>query len=78
MPHNWALIKPGALERVGSLADRLISDPEAALRHYIPRTTDVLAYTDVVDPRERFTIYFALPSSPAAIPISARSPATGK
>ena len=68
VPHNLALVKPGTLERVGDLSNRLISDPEAALRHYIPRTTDVLAYTDVVLPREEFTIYFHAPDQPGRYP----------
>ncbi|QEG00485.1 Auracyanin-A precursor [Stieleria maiorica] len=68
VPHNWALAKPGTIDRVGELADRLISDPEAALRHYIPATTDVLAHTDVVLPGERFTIYFNAPSQKGHYP----------
>jgi azurin len=64
VPHNWALVAPGTLERVGELADRLISDPDAALYHYIPRTSDVLAYIDVVGPRDKFTIYFHAPQQP--------------
>lgn len=68
VPHNWALAKPGTLDRVGVLADRSISDPEAALRHYIPSTSDVLAYTNVVLPGEDFTIYFHAPSQPGHYP----------
>jgi putative heme-binding domain-containing protein len=58
VPHNWALVKPGTMQRVGQLANRLISDPEAAIRQYIPSTDDVLVYTDVVLPRGEFTVYF--------------------
>ncbi|MCA9139555.1 MAG: hypothetical protein KDB00_22430, partial [Planctomycetales bacterium] len=68
VPHNWALAKPGTLERVGVLADQSISDPEAALHHYVPSTTDVLAYTDVVLPGESFTIYFHAPDQPGRYP----------
>jgi len=68
VPHNWALARPGTMERVGSLADRLISDPDAALRHYIPESADVLVYTDVVLPREAFTIYFVAPEHPGRYP----------
>ncbi|MCA9246350.1 MAG: TIM barrel protein [Planctomycetales bacterium] len=68
VPHNWALVKPGALDPVGGLADRLISDPEASLRHYIPATSDVLAYCDMVLPREEFTIYFRAPELPGRYP----------
>ena len=68
VPHNWALAKPGTLRRVGQLANRLVSDPEAVLRHYIPYTSDVLAYTDVVFPDESFTIYFHAPQQPGRYP----------
>src|SRR6185437_7170373 len=46
VPHNWALIKPGTLSRVGDLVNRIVAEPDAAVRHYIPRTDDVLVYTD--------------------------------
>jgi putative heme-binding domain-containing protein len=61
VPHNWLLVKPGALERVGELANKLIAEPDAAARQYVPRSQDVLAWTDVVPPRESFTIYFKAP-----------------
>jgi putative heme-binding domain-containing protein len=61
VPHNWLLVRPGALERVGGLVNRLVADPEAAARQYVPRSADVLAYTDVVPPGDRFTIYFRAP-----------------
>ncbi|MEL6107773.1 MAG: DUF6797 domain-containing protein [Planctomycetota bacterium] len=61
VPHNWALIRPGTMDRVGELADHAISDPDAVLRHYVPDTEDVIAYTDVVSPRDEFTIYFKAP-----------------
>ena len=68
VPHNWALVKPGTLERVGGLANQLISDPEAAVRHYIPQSADVLAHTDVVGPKAEFTIYFLAPENPGRYP----------
>jgi putative heme-binding domain-containing protein len=68
VPHNWALVKPGMLEQVGRLANQLIGDPAAAIRHYIPASEDVLAYTDVVMPNEKMTIYFAAPEPPGRYP----------
>ncbi|MCC9599006.1 heme-binding domain-containing protein [Stieleria sp. JC731] len=68
VPHNWALVKPDALERIGGMADRLISDPDASLRHYVPDSEDVLAYTDVVVPRDEFTVYFRAPKQPGRYP----------
>ena len=68
VPHNWALARPGTLERVGHLANLLISDPEAVVRHYIPRTSDILVYTDVVLPKEKATVYFHAPQQPGSYP----------
>jgi putative heme-binding domain-containing protein len=68
VPHNWALLKPGTLERVGKLANQLISDPEAAVRHYIPETDDVLFYTNVVLPKDESIIYFNAPKEPGRYP----------
>jgi putative heme-binding domain-containing protein len=68
VPHNWALLKPGKLGSIGNQANKMIADPEAAARHYIPDSADVLAYTDVVDPYSKFTIYFRTPSQPGRYP----------
>jgi azurin len=68
VPHNWALIKPGTLYRVGDLANKLISNPESAARQYIPESSDVLFYTDVVPPREEFSINFEAPDEPGRYP----------
>jgi len=68
VPHNWALAKPGTLKDVGHLANRLVADPEAAARQYIPETDDVLAYTDVVPPGSKFTISFNAPKEPGRYP----------
>ena len=68
VPHNWVLVRPGALQRVGELANRLIADPDALARQYIPATDDVLVYTDIVPPGEARTVYFQAPSKPGRYP----------
>jgi putative heme-binding domain-containing protein len=68
VPHNWALIKPGSLARVGELVNKIIAEPDAAVRHYIPRTADVLVYTDIVGPQDQFTISFRAPAVPGRYP----------
>ncbi|MFM8378081.1 MAG: DUF6797 domain-containing protein, partial [Planctomycetia bacterium] len=64
VPHNWVLVKPGALAAVGTLADALIADPEAVARHYVPKTDDVIAYADITEPGKRQTIHFTVPDKP--------------
>jgi azurin len=68
VPHNWALIKPGTLSKVGDLANKLIADPEAVLRHYLPKTDDLIVATDVVEPNGSFSIYFVAPATPGRYP----------
>jgi putative heme-binding domain-containing protein len=68
VPHNWALIKPGTLSRVGDLVNRIIAEPDAATRHYIPRTDDVLVHTDIVMPQDQFVIFFRAPTRPGRYP----------
>lgn len=68
VPHNWVLLNPGTLATVGDLANKLVADPEAALNQYVPKSDDVLAYTDIVDPKKQFTIYFQAPEKPGRYP----------
>ncbi|MDZ4780371.1 MAG: plastocyanin/azurin family copper-binding protein [Planctomycetia bacterium] len=68
VPHNWVLLRPGSMPRVGDLVNKLVAVPEAAARQYIPETDDVLAYVDVTSPAERETIYFTAPTEPGRYP----------
>jgi azurin len=38
------------------------------VRHYIPRTDDVLAYVDIVDPGRDFIIFFRAPAQKGRYP----------
>lgn len=68
VPHNWVLVRPGSLAKVGDLANKLIADPEAVLRQYVPKTDDVLLYTDVTPPQQSSTIYFKAPEAKGVYP----------
>jgi putative heme-binding domain-containing protein len=68
VPHNWVLVRPGALERVGALANRIISEPDAVALHYVPKSDDVLFYCDVVPPKEEFSIHFRAPTEKGRYP----------
>jgi len=68
VPHNWVLVRPGALARVGDLANRLVADPEAVARHYVPESDDVLAWTSVAEPGGTQTIHFTAPGQPGRYP----------
>ncbi len=68
VPHNWVLVKPGTLDRVGDLANKIVADPEAAARNYVPDSRDVITYADIVGPQEQFTIYFKAPMEKGRYP----------
>ncbi|TLD71251.1 heme-binding domain-containing protein [Phragmitibacter flavus] len=61
VPHNWVLLKPGTTASVGQKVNLLIADPQGLARHYIPETDEVLVFTDMVNPQEKFTIHFDAP-----------------
>jgi putative heme-binding domain-containing protein len=68
VPHNWVLAKPGSLPRLGELANRIIADPDAAARQYVPTSPDVLVYTDIVPPQGSFTVWFRAPQERGRYP----------
>jgi azurin len=68
VPHNWVLLKTGSKERVGDLANKMIAEPEAVVKNYIPASPDVLVHTDIVQPNQSFTIYFQAPTVKGTYP----------
>lgn len=68
VPHNWVLIRQGTLTTFGDLVNKVIAQPDAVVRHYVPKSSDVLAYTDIVSPGEQFSIEFQAPERPGRYP----------
>lgn len=68
VPHNWVLVQSRALREVGELSNQLIASPDAYAKQYIPDSDRVLAYTDIVSPGSRQTIYFRAPAAPGRYP----------
>jgi azurin len=68
VPHNWALARPGTLPKVGDLVNKIIAEPDAATRHYVPRSDDVLFYMDIVPPGNDFSITFRAPLTKGRYP----------
>lgn len=68
VPHNWVLLQPDSLTRVGQLANQLLADPAAGQKQYVPESSDVICYTDVVPAGESFVIYFRAPAAPGRYP----------
>ncbi|MCA9053445.1 MAG: c-type cytochrome, partial [Planctomycetaceae bacterium] len=61
MPHNLVIVKPGALQKVGLEAEKLTADPNAVANHFVPKVSEVLAHTKLLQPRDRETLLFTVP-----------------
>ncbi|MBL9154483.1 MAG: TIM barrel protein [Verrucomicrobiales bacterium] len=68
VPHNWLLAKPGTLQKMGELCNLMIADPEALARHYVPKSDEVVVWTDMVNPKADFTIHFDAPNEKGSYP----------
>lgn len=68
VPHNFVLLRPGKLQTIGEQINRIIAEPGAAARHYVPDSPDVLVWTDMIHPRQEFTIHFNAPATPGEYP----------
>jgi len=68
VPHNWLLVRPGSLQAVGTLCNRMITDPQGLAKHYVPDTPDTLAWTDMVQPQGEFQIHFTAPAEKGDYP----------
>jgi azurin len=68
VPHNWVLIQPGTLQAIGTETNKLVADPEALIRHYVPQSSAVICFTDIVDGKQDTTIEFRVPIKPGRYP----------
>jgi putative membrane-bound dehydrogenase-like protein len=68
MQHNWVLIKPKSMEKVGAAADKLAMDPNGTKLNYVPRMPEVLQATPLINPGGEFTITFTVPNAAGDYP----------
>jgi azurin len=68
VPHNWLLAKPGSLQRLGEKCNLMIADPEGLKKHYVPDSDDVIAYTDMTNPKAEFVIHLTAPKAKGDYP----------
>lgn len=69
MPHNLAIVQPGALEEIGTMAEATAQQPDAAARHFIPRSNKILLGSQLLQPREIQKLSFNAPAQPGIYPI---------
>ncbi|NND99511.1 MAG: c-type cytochrome [Pirellulaceae bacterium] len=68
MPHNFAIVVPGALAEVGELAESTGRDADAMDRHYIPQSNKVLLGSKLLQPGESQAISFDVPDQVGVYP----------
>jgi len=60
LQHNVLILKPGTKDKVGALADAMLTDPDALKKHYVPSSTDILHSTKLVNPAGSETLKFTI------------------
>ncbi|MFP6881537.1 MAG: PVC-type heme-binding CxxCH protein [Roseibacillus sp.] len=64
MPHNIVIGRPGSLERMGAAADKMLKDPKAMDRGYVPVLPEVIASMGMVFPGQTEVLDFTAPKVP--------------
>ncbi|MDB4657748.1 plastocyanin/azurin family copper-binding protein [Verrucomicrobiales bacterium] len=68
MPHNLVIVKPGATKKVGEAGFKMLSDPDAGKKNYVPNLSEVLHHIPVIDPTKDHVLHFRAPKEPGDYP----------
>ncbi|MEZ0487738.1 PVC-type heme-binding CxxCH protein [Fibrella aquatica] len=68
MQHNLVVGKPKSTERIGKLADAMITAKDGAEKNYVPESSDILAATALVNPNQTIRLRFKAPDQPGEYP----------
>jgi putative heme-binding domain-containing protein len=68
MPHNLAVLVPGALEEIGLAAEKMPLEPDAEGRLYVPASPKVLRATKLVPPGQKTKLAFSAPEETGEYP----------
>src|SRR6185503_17187707 len=62
MPHNMVVVKPGKREKVGTMSAEMTPDQlDRQGRAYIPRTSDILGATKLLEPGQKESLKITAP-----------------
>ena len=76
LQHNFVLFKPGKIDTYGSLADKMLTDPAAMAKFFVPDSPDVIAKgSKLLGIGQSDLIEFTLPSTPGDYPFICTFPA---
>ncbi|MGB8853317.1 MAG: plastocyanin/azurin family copper-binding protein, partial [Pirellulales bacterium] len=68
MPHNFVIVKPGALEEVGLAAEASARDADAKSRHYVPTSDKILLASRLLENGQSQVLPFEAPKEPGIYP----------
>ena len=68
MPHNFVIAKPGTMQAVGELAEKEALNPAFAKQSFVPKSSDVLASSTLMQPQAAQRITFTAPTQPGVYP----------
>ncbi|MEO7300043.1 MAG: plastocyanin/azurin family copper-binding protein [Verrucomicrobiota bacterium] len=68
MPHNLVVVAPGALEEIGTLAEKMPPVADAQGRFYVPESSKVLQATKLVEPGLQAKLSFTAPEATGDYP----------
>ena len=68
MLHNILILEPGAKEKVGMAADKMVSQPDAQKKGFIPVMDEILFSTPLVNPGNAYRLKFNAPEQQGEYP----------
>ena len=68
MPHNLVLVQPGKTREIGEASFKMLNDPKAGDKSYVPDSPDVIGFIPVIDPESEHTLHFRAPEKPGDYP----------
>ena len=68
MPHNLVIVKPGAVQTVGNASFKMLNDPKAGEKSYVPALSEVLHFIPVIDPEKQHSLHFTAPKQAGDYP----------
>jgi putative heme-binding domain-containing protein len=68
MPHNFVIARPGSMQAVGELAEKEAQNPAFAKQNFVPKSSDVLAASTLMQPQGSQRLTFTAPTQPGVYP----------
>jgi putative heme-binding domain-containing protein len=68
MPHNFVIARPGSMQTVGELAEKEAQNPAFAKQNFVPKSSDVLAASTLMQPQGSQRVTFTAPTQPGVYP----------